>query len=157
MATPRDRVQQAERAVGHANRGMLALETAARETGLEPALLELARMRSSQLNGCAYCLDMHSKDALAAGERVERLLLLDAWEETPPGYFSERERAAIRWAEVVTRIADGHVSDADYAAALTVFSEAELVELTLVIVAINGWNRLQVSFRVHPGHYQPGE
>jgi AhpD family alkylhydroperoxidase len=145
----------ADRAVGHAQRAMLALENASRETGLEHALIELIKIRSSQLNGCAYCLDMHSKDALAAGERVDRLMLLDAWDETPPEFFNARERAALQWTEAVTLIADGHVPDAAYEAALTAFSEDELVELTVAVMAINGWNRLQVSLRVHPGHYEP--
>jgi AhpD family alkylhydroperoxidase len=148
-------MQSADRAVGRAQRAMMALENAVHESGLERSLIELVKMRSSQINGCAYCLDMHSKDALAAGERIDRLVLLDAWDETPPEVYSARERAALQWTEAVTLIADGHVPDAAYEAALTAFSEDELVDLTLAVMAINGWNRLQVSLRVHPGHYQP--
>jgi AhpD family alkylhydroperoxidase len=155
MATPRDRMQSADRALGRAQRAMLALENAVHESGLERSLLKLVKMRASQINGCAHCLDMHSKDALAAGERIDRLVLLDAWDETPPEVYSARERAALQWTEAVTLVADGHVPDAAYAAALTAFSEDELVDLTLAVVAINGWNRLAISSRAHPGHYQP--
>lgn len=134
----------------HAMRG---LETYVRQSGLEPALLELVRLRASQINGCAYCIDMHTKDARAAGESEQRLYALSAWEETP--FYSERERAALAWTEALTRIADTHAPDELYNYVRQHFSEKELVDLTLAIVTINGWNRLAISLRSVPGSYQP--
>ena len=122
-------------------------------TGLEPALLELVKMRASQINGCAYCLHMHSRDARALGESEERLYLLDAWRESP--LYSDRERAALAWTEALTRIADTHAPDADYEAARAQFSEKELIDLSMAIVAINGWNRFAIAFRAVPGAYRP--
>ena len=122
--------------------------------GLERPLLELVKMRASQINGCAYCLDMHSKDARAAGETEQRLYLLDAWRESP--FYSERERAALAWTEALTRISKTKdVPDALYDEVRKQFSEKELVDLSLAIIAINGWNRLAIPFRSEPGHYQP--
>ena len=132
---------------------MLGLEQYARNSGLEHALLELVKTRASQINGCGFCLDMHTKDARAAGETEQRLYTLSAWAETP--FFTERERAALAWTEAVTRVAESQVPDAVYAQARRHFSEKELVDLTLAIVAINGWNRLSVAFRTVPGTYQP--
>jgi AhpD family alkylhydroperoxidase len=120
--------------------------------GLEPSLLELVKLRASQLNGCAYCLDMHSKDARVQGESEQRLYTLIAWRETP--FFSERERAALAWTEAVTHISGG-VSDALYAEARQHFDEKELTDLTWAIVAINGWNRIAISMRAVPGTYKP--
>ena len=117
-------------------------------TKLEPALRELVKIRASQINGCAYCLHMHSRDARKAGESQERLDLVSAWREAP--VFSSRERAALAWAEAVTLVADTHVPDEVYEAARAEFSEQELVDLTMAVVAINGWNRLMVAFRVPP-------
>jgi|SRR5579863_1907588 len=134
-------------------RAMAGLERYVRESGLEKSLLELVRLRASQLNGCAFCLDMHWKDARVAGESEQRLYGLDAWRET--SYYSERERAALAWTEGVTLIADNHVSDELYEQVRQYFSEEELVNLTLAVVAINGWNRLAISFRTEPGTYQP--
>ena len=134
-------------------KAMLGLEQYARNSGLEHALLELVKTRASQINGCAFCLDMHTKDARAAGETEQRLYSLSAWAETP--FFTERERAALAWTEAVTRVAESQVPDAVYAQARRHFSEKELVDLTLAIVAINGWNRLSVAFRTVPGTYQP--
>ncbi|HPY29206.1 MAG TPA: carboxymuconolactone decarboxylase family protein [Verrucomicrobiota bacterium] len=134
-------------------KAMLGLEQYARNSGLEHALLELVKTRASQINGCASCLDMHTKDARAAGETEQRLYTLSAWAETP--FFTERERAALAWTEAVTRVAESQVPDAVYAQARRHFSEKELVDLTLAIVAINGWNRLSVAFRTVPGTYQP--
>ena len=111
-------------------------------------------MRASQINGCAYCLDMHSKDARAAGETEQRLYLLDAWRES--SLYTERERAALEWTEALTLIGEGHVPDAVYAAVREHFSEEEMVNLTLAVVAINGWNRLSISFRAEAGTYRPG-
>jgi len=134
---------------------MLALEGYIKKSSrLEPSLLELVRMRASQINGCAYCLDMHSKDARAAGETEQRLYALNAWEETP--FFTDRERAALAWTEAVTKVSETHVPDSVYEEARQRFTEEELVNLTLAIVSINGWNRLCISFRVVPGGYQPG-
>jgi AhpD family alkylhydroperoxidase len=121
-------------------------------TGLEPLLMELVKMRASQINGCAYCIDMHGKDAIALGEDPIRLLSLDAWEETPS--FSDRERAALAWTEAVTLVHDGHVPDEVFEEARAHFSDVELVNLTLAIVAINSWNRLAIPFRSQPGKYQ---
>ena len=123
--------------------------------GLEHGLLELVKMRASQINACAYCLDMHSKDARAAGETEQRLYLLDAWREAP--FYSARERAALAWTEALTRIAGNDVTDALYAEVRAQFSDKELVDLSLAIIAINGWNRLAIPFRSEPGHYQPGD
>src|SRR5689334_20299342 len=135
-------------------RAMAALEVYVKHSSnLEKPLLELVKMRASQINGCAYCLDMHSKDARAAGESEQRLYTLDAWRETP--FFTERERAALAFTEAVTMIHQGHVPDAVYQQARAHFSEAELVSLAMAIVAINGWNRLAITFRAVPGNYQP--
>lgn len=134
---------------------MLGLQSYVNHSGLEHGLLELVKMRASQINGCAYCLDMHSKDARAAGESEQRLYLLDAWHEAP--VYTDRERAALGWTEAVTRLADTHVPDDVFQVARGQFSEQELVDLTLAIVAINGWNRLCVSFRVEAGGYEPGQ
>ena len=122
---------------------------------LEPALIELVQMRVSQINGCAYCLDMHSKDARAAGETEQRLHLLPAWRETE--VYSERERIALAWAEELTELAGPEpVPDALYERARQHFGEAELVDLTLLVVAINGWNRITASARAIGGNYKPG-
>ena len=122
--------------------------------GLEHPLMELVKMRASQLNGCAYCLDMHSKDARAAGETEQRLYLLNAWRESP--FYSGRERAALAWTEALTRISKTKdVPDALYDEVRKQFSDKELVDLSLAIIAINGWNRLAIPFRSEPGHYQP--
>jgi AhpD family alkylhydroperoxidase len=132
---------------------VLNVEKAIRSSGLEPSLLELVKTRASQLNGCAYCLDMHSKDARAAGETEQRLYTLPAWRETP--FFTARERAALAWTEAVTNIQDGHASDEEYEQVRKEFSESELVRLTLAITQINVWNRIAISFRAEPGIYQP--
>jgi AhpD family alkylhydroperoxidase len=132
---------------------MAALNRYTHTCGLEPGLLELIRIRSSQINGCAYCIDMHTKDARARGETEQRLYALDAWRETP--FYTERERAALAWTEAVTRVADGHVPDDVFALARQHFSEKELVDLTLAVIVINGWNRLAISFRSVPGSYTP--
>jgi len=120
--------------------------------GLDHTLLELVKLRASQINGCAHCIDMHTKELRAAGESEQRLYLLDAWEESP--FYSERERAALAWTEALTLITEGHVPDAVYAQARAEFSEEELANLTLAIVAINGANRLNIAFRTVPGSYQ---
>jgi AhpD family alkylhydroperoxidase len=131
---------------------MMGLETYVRGCGLEPALLELVKLRASQINGCAYCIDMHTKDARARGESEQRLYLLDAWRESP--FYTEREQAALEWTEAVTLITKGHVPDEVYERVRKHFAEQELANLTLAIVAINGWNRLCISFRVPVGNYK---
>ncbi|HUC51828.1 MAG TPA: carboxymuconolactone decarboxylase family protein [Xanthobacteraceae bacterium] len=120
--------------------------------GLEHTLLELVKLRASQLNGCAHCIDMHTKELRAAGESEQRLYLLDAWEESP--FYTDRERAALAWTEALTLITEGHVPDAVYELARTQFDEQELANLTLAIVAINGANRLNIAFRTVPGSYR---
>jgi AhpD family alkylhydroperoxidase len=122
--------------------------------GLEKGLLELIKIRVSQINGCAFCLDMHTKDARAAGETEQRIYLMSAWRETP--FYTDRERAAFAWAETLTHIGNG-VSDAAYAEVSQHFNEKELADLTWAIVAINGWNRVAISFRAVPGIYQPAK
>jgi AhpD family alkylhydroperoxidase len=121
--------------------------------GLEASLLESVKTRASQLNGCAYCLDMHTKDALAAGETEQRLYALSAWRETP--FFSPRERAALAWTEAITNIQQGHASDETYAEVRREFDETDLAKLTLAIAQINTWNRIAIAFRVEAGTYQP--
>jgi AhpD family alkylhydroperoxidase len=136
-------------AAPEAMQAMLALEAHVKRCGLEPGLIELVKMRASQINGCAFCLDMHSRDARARGESEQRLYLPDAWPESP--LYSARERAALAWTEALTRIAETHAPDEDYAALQAQFSEAEIVELSLLIATINAWNRLAIGFRaVHP-------
>lgn len=132
---------------------MLGLEKYQHDCGLESSLLNLVKMRASQINGCAYCLDMHSKDARTAGETEQRLYLLSAWREAP--FYSERERAALEWTEALTKITEDHVPDAVYTLVREQFKEKELADLSLAIVAINGWNRLAISFRTEVGGYQP--
>ncbi len=133
-------------------RAMLALQAQVARGGLETSLLELVKARASQLNGCAWCLDMHSKDARALGETEQRLHLLPVWRDAP--CYSERERAALAWTEALTQLAGAHgVPDAVYEQARRHFDEKALVDLTLAIIAINGWNRLNVAFRTPVGDY----
>ncbi len=129
------------------------LERYVKNCGLEADLLELVKLRASQINGCAYCIDMHTKDARTHGESEQRLYAVSAWREAP--FYSERERAALTWAEAVTKVSEGQVPDDVYDQARKHFSEKELVDLTLAIIAINSWNRLAISFRTPPGSYQP--
>ena len=132
---------------------MSGLERAIHESGLEPSLLELVKTRASQINGCAFCLDMHTKDARARGEAEQRLYALSAWRETP--FYTDRERAALAWTEAVTLVSETHIPDDVYEQARQQFSEQELAYLTLAVIAINGWNRLAIGFRTVPGTYQP--
>jgi AhpD family alkylhydroperoxidase len=134
---------------------LLAIEKYIAESGLEPKLSHLIKMRASQINGCAYCLDMHSIDARAAGESEQRLYTLEAWRETP--FFSERERAALAWTEAVTLISQTHAPDDVYADMQKHFLEKEIVDLTLVAAMINLWNRVAISTRAVPGHYKPAK
>jgi AhpD family alkylhydroperoxidase len=132
---------------------MLTLSAVSAASGLERSLLELVRLRASQINHCAYCIDMHTKDARAQGETEQRLYLVSAWREAP--FYSDRERAALEWTEAVTNVGDTHVPDNVFERVRQHFDEAELVALTFAVVAINSWNRLAVSFRADVGTYQP--
>ncbi|NLN31637.1 MAG: carboxymuconolactone decarboxylase family protein [Bacteroidales bacterium] len=134
-------------------KGMLELEKYVHGSGLERSLYELVKIRASQINGCAYCLDMHTKDARKAGESEQRIYALSAWRETP--FYTERERAALDWTEALTLISEDEVSDSLYKATLEHLNEEEIVALTMAIIAINGWNRLAISFRTPPGSYEP--
>jgi AhpD family alkylhydroperoxidase len=133
---------------------LFGLQNVVEAGGLDEKLLNLVVMRASQLNGCAYCLDMHFKDARAAGETEQRLYSLDAWRETP--YYSDRERAALEWTEAVTLVAQTHVPDSAYEAVRAQFSEDEIKTLTLAVASINIWNRMNIAFRTVPGDYKPG-
>jgi AhpD family alkylhydroperoxidase len=135
-----------------AYQALAALENVATNSGLERPLLELLKMRASQINGCAYCLDMHSKDARALGETEQRLYLLNAWRESP--FYTDRERAALEWAEAITLIAESHVPDDIYDGAMKQFSPEELANLTLAIATINTWNRFCIAFEIAPGSYK---
>lgn len=139
------------RAFPAAMQAMLGLEKAVHGSTLEPALLELVKMRASQLNGCAHCLDMHSKDARARGESEQRLYLLNAWREAP--FYSDGERAALAWCEALTLLPEGEASDAVYQDLQAQFDEEQIVALTLAIVAINGWNRFAVGLQASVGEY----
>jgi len=134
---------------------MLGLERYLHECGLEESLLHLIKLRASQLNGCAYCLDMHWKDLKAIGEQDQRLYELDAWEEGP--FYSERERAALAWTEAVTRVAESRVPDHVYSEVRKQFSEKEIADLTFAIATINAWNRLAIAARTVPGTYEPAK
>jgi AhpD family alkylhydroperoxidase len=131
---------------------MSALDAYLRKNGFDQKLYHLVKMRASQINGCAYCIDMHSKDARADGETEQRLYELDAWRETP--FYTDRERAALEWTEAVTLVSETHVPDDVYERVRQHFNEAELMNLTLAVIAINGWNRAAISFRAVPGTYQ---
>ena len=134
-------------------RAISQLEQYVESCGLEASLIELVKLRASQINGCAYCIDMHTKDARAAGESEQRLYLLSAWREAP--FYSERERAALEWTEAVTLIANDHVPDEIYERVKPHFTDEEMANLTLAIATINAWNRLATSFRSEVGSYQP--
>jgi AhpD family alkylhydroperoxidase len=148
-AIPADRMQLTE----HAPRPFAAMFRLEAAIGLDRAVRDLVKVRASQINGCAFCIDMHWKDARAAGESEERLYLLDAWREC--SLYSEREQAALALCEAMTRVFDGHVPDATWERARAAFPEEELAQLVFAITAINAWNRLMITARVQPGHYQP--
>jgi len=134
---------------GEGTKAMIGVETAIAKSGIEHSLLQLVKIRASQINGCAFCIDMHVKDAVKAGESHQRLHLLDGWRDSPA--YTDRERAALNWTETLTRIAKTHAPDADYAMLQAQFSETEIAWLTLSIGAINLWNRVQIGLRaVHP-------
>jgi AhpD family alkylhydroperoxidase len=136
-----------------AYRAVMGLEAYVRHCGLEHSLIELVKLRASYINGCAYCVDMHSKDALAAGETEQRIIAVPVWRETP--FFTPRERAALAFAETVTLIGRDGVPDDVYEATRAHFSEAEMVDLTMAVATINVWNRLAITFRSDVGSYQP--
>ncbi|HEV8485949.1 MAG TPA: carboxymuconolactone decarboxylase family protein [Blastocatellia bacterium] len=138
-----------------AYQAMLGLEKYLHECGLEESLIHLIKLRTSQINGCAYCIDMHWKDLRSIGEEEQRLYGLDAWEESP--YYTDRERAALAWTEAVTSIREGHAPDEVYELAAKQFTEKELADLTLAIATINAWNRLSIAARTVPGTYQPAK
>jgi AhpD family alkylhydroperoxidase len=142
-----------EKAAPGALRAMYSLQKYVEECGLEKSLIELIKTRASQINGCAFCIDMHTKDARANGETEQRLYALSAWRETP--FYTDRERAALAWTEAVTLISEGHVPEDIFEQARAQFSDEELVNLTIAVVTINGWNRLSIAFRVPAGTYQP--
>jgi AhpD family alkylhydroperoxidase len=138
--------------VGHgAYRAMSALEQHVRQSGLEKSLIALVKLRASYMNHCAYCVDMHTKDARAEGETEQRIYAVPVWRETP--FFTPRERAALEWTETVTDISRRGVPDEVYASVRKEFGEEELAELTMAVIAINGWNRLAISFATEPGSY----
>jgi AhpD family alkylhydroperoxidase len=134
------------------DKAMMGLHLFVRQCGLDHGLLEMIKLRASQINQCAHCIDMHTKELRADGESEQRLYLLNAWRESP--FYSERERAALTWTEAVTLVTDGHVPDDVYATARTQFSEEELANLTVAILAINGANRLNIAFRTVPGSHR---
>jgi AhpD family alkylhydroperoxidase len=141
------------KAAPEAMKAMVALENYVQQSGLDHSLIDLAITRASQINGCAYCIHMHTGEARARGETEERLYLLDAWRDSP--LYSERERAALAWTEAVTLVSKTHVPDTVYDQARQHFSETELVNLTLCVATINAWNRIAISFRsVHPTNWK---
>jgi AhpD family alkylhydroperoxidase len=137
-----------------AYQAMSALQAYVDSSGLERSLLELVKIRASQINGCAYCLDLHTKDARALGETEQRIYLLNAWRESP--FYSKRERAALEWTEAVTLITEGHVPEEVYERTMKQFQPEELANLTLAITTINSWNRISIAFRGVPGSYKSG-
>ena len=148
---------QARLDIRHAPQGLLktlmGFETYLSGSGLPRPLLDLICLRASQINGCAYCIDMHSKDLRARGETEQRVYMLDAWRESP--FYTDRERAALAWTEAITKVTDGHVPDDIYEQVRGQFSQDEIASLTLAAIAINSWNRLNIAFRTVPGSYQP--
>jgi AhpD family alkylhydroperoxidase len=147
QAAPQPRVAM-HSAAPAAYRAMLALSNYTKDCGLEPLLLELVKTRASQINGCAFCIQMHARDARRLGETEDRLYMLPAWREAP--HYSARERAALAWTEALTQLTEGHAPDADYAQLRAQFSEEEVVNLSLAIATINAWNRLAVGLRFVP-------
>jgi AhpD family alkylhydroperoxidase len=136
-------------------KSVIALEQYVKKSGLEKSLIALVKLRASQINGCAYCIDMHTKDARAEGETEQRLNCLSVWRECP--FYTDRERAAMEWTEAVTLISQTHVPDDVFERTRKHFSEEELVKLNYAVIAINAWNRLAITFRAVPGNYTPGQ
>ncbi len=135
-----------------AYKAMVQMEGVVRRSGIDPHLLKLIKIRASQLNGCAFCIDMHTKDARFKGETEQRIYSLDAWRETP--FFTDKERAALAWTEALTNIQIGHAPDDVYGELSKIFSEEEIVNITLAITTINAWNRIAIGFRMVPGGYE---
>jgi len=146
-----DGIEKAKEAL----KAMYGLGLYLKKSSIEESLLNLIDFRISQINGCAFCLDMHSKDLRAAGESEQRLYVLDAWREAP--FYSDRERAALSWAEAVTKITDGHVPDETYEEVRKQFSEQEVIDLTMAVITINCYNRINIAFRTTAGTYEPGQ
>jgi AhpD family alkylhydroperoxidase len=141
---------------GHgAIKALFGFATYLAKSSVEQPLLHLVEFRASQINGCAYCLDMHSKDLRADGDTEQRLYMLEAWRESP--FYTDRERAALAWTEAVTLVNESHVPDEVYEEARKQFSDEELIDLTIAIAAVNSWNRVNIAFRTTPGTYQPGQ
>ena len=134
-------------------RSLYAIERYLHDSGIDSKLLHMIKLRASEINGCAYCIDMHWKDAIAAGESEQRLYGLNAWRESP--YYTDRERAALEWAESLTMVSETHVPDEVYQRVRAHYSEKEMVDLTIAVGMINMWNRIAISFRAVPGLYQP--
>ena len=134
-------------------KGMYATEAYLKQSSIPPALLHVVKLRASQMNGCAYCVDMHWKDARAAGETEQRLYGLAAWREAP--YYSDKERAALEWTEALTFVAEGHGPDSVFDSVRSQLSEREIIDLTLAVAQINAWNRLAIATRMEPGSYRP--
>lgn len=134
-------------------KGIYEIEKYVANSELENSLVQLVKLRTSQINGCAYCIDMHTKEARQAGESEQRLYALSVWKESP--FYTDRERAALRWTEALTKISENSVSDEFYESIRKHFPETEITALTMAIIAINGWNRLAISFRNIPGSYKP--
>ena len=156
MQVQTERMQQLDPAnMERAMRALFGLGRYLEQSGLEESLLDLVMMRASQINGCAFCLDMHTKDARARGESEQRLYLLDVWRECP--FYSERERAALRWTEAVTLVAEDHIPDAAYEEVRKSFSDDELLALTMAVATINVFNRFNIALRTVPGAYQPND
>lgn len=147
---PKGRIEQMQlyKLIPETTAGLLAIDKAVRESGLEQSLIELVKTRASQINGCAFCINMHSADAQKHGETTERLLLLDAWREAP--VYTDRERAGLAWTEALTLVTQGHVPDAVFEEASQHFSEAELASLTSLVITINAWNRVAIAYRFTP-------
>ena len=147
---------EAQKVSPAAYQAMLGLEMFVRkQSKLEPALIQLVKVRASQINGCAYCIDMHSIDARANGETEQRLYALDAWRETP--FYTDRERAALAWIESLTLVSQTHVPDSVFEEVKKFFSEKEIVDLTILASTINAWNRIAIALRAVPGHYRPAK
>ncbi len=141
------------KAAPEAFKAMMGVEAYLHQCGLEPSLLHMLKLRASQINGCAYCIDMHWQDCRAAGESEQRLYALDAWRESP--FYTDRERAALAWCDALTHVARTHAPDEDFAAVRAHFDDKQLADLTWVIAAINAWNRMAIAFRAVPGKYRP--
>ena len=136
-------------------KGLMEIENYVKESGLDLTIFELVKYRASQMNGCAYCMDMHTKDARAAGESEQRLYVLSAWREVD--FYTEKEKSALAWTEALTLVSQNDVPNSLYEDLKHHFDEKEIIALTMAIISINGWNRLAIAFKTPAGHYQPGK